>query len=459
MNIAVIRQKLRRAGFFVPFRVHLLLLVIALLFGARWLRKNNSVPQTSRTAILDLFISITFWFALAVLVVSFISAFVPWILFIFSKKHNRSVLKIKTSEKKNATNLQHVQVDISNILKPLFGYTRLRLLYDGNNISPKFAPIQSSPKKNFFSMNIRGSYNWPLKNIREYNITSGIIYFEDFFQFFSFVAVLTSHSHFYTHPLKSETEKIVVQPKKTEDLDTRIEEMRKVEGEFLNYKNFENNDDVRRIVWKIYAKNKELVVRIPETNDPYASHIYFYATFYNSISNDAYEEFNAIFLDNFKTIVWNIYEQLYRQNELIEYIPDQETKTFYADDTIQKVKYIISTSSWQKQNDLHSYFNKQYGSVLCISSLTDGRQLAEILENQGRSLTVVFVELSKSFAKAKVVDWLQWIFIKPAQKSTDKFQFAFNSSPIRTKLLRNENIIKEILRKSDCESLIIDSTY
>lgn len=459
MNIAVIRGKLRRAGFFIPFRVHFILLVIALLFGARWLRKNNAIPQTSRTAILDLFISVTFWFALAVLVVSLISAFVPWILFIFSKRHNRSTLKIKTSEKKNVTNLQQVQIDISNILKPLFGYIRLRLLYDGNNISPKFAPIKSSPKTKFLSMNTRGSYNWPLKNIREYSINSSIIYFEDFFQFFSFASVLTSHSNFYTHPVKSNTEKIVVQPKKTEELDMRIEEMRKVEGEFLNYKNFENNDDVRRIVWKIYAKNKELVVRIPETNDPYASHIYFYATFYNSISNDVYEEFNAIFLDNFKTVVWNIYEQLYRQNELIQYIPDQETKTFYADDSTQKVKYIISTSSWQKQNDLHSYFNKLYGSLLCISSLTDGKELAKILNNSGKSLTVVFVELSKSFAKAKVTDWLQWIFVKPAKKSTDKFQFAFNSSPLRRKILQNENTIKEILRKSDCESLIIDSTY
>jgi hypothetical protein len=257
--------------------------------------------------------------------------------------------------------------------------------------------------------------------------------------------------------LQAQTGTLVVQPKKTEDLNMRIEEMRKVDGEFLNYKNFETNDDVRRIVWKIYAKNKELMVRIPETNDPYASHIYFFATFYNAISNDVYEEFNAVFLDNFKTIVWNIYEQLYRQNELIQFIPDQETKTFYADDPIQKVKYIISTSSWQKQNDLHNYFNKQYASILCISSLTDVKQLSEILDTAGKSLTVVFIELSKIFAKIKVADWLQWVFIKPEKKSTEKLQLAFNLSPLRKKILDNENKIKEILRKSDCESLILDA--
>ncbi len=155
----------------------------------------------------------------------------------------------------------------------------------------------------------------------------------------------------------------------------RIDEMRKVEGEFLNYKNFETNDDVRRIVWKIYAKNKELVVRIPETNDPYASHVYFYASFYNNISNDFYKKFNDVFLNSYKTIVWNVFEQLYSQNNSIKYITDQEVKSVYADDELQKIKYIISTSVWQQSKDIASYFNNQYGSVICISSLTDAKQL------------------------------------------------------------------------------------
>jgi hypothetical protein len=337
----------------------------------------------------------------------------------------------------------------------VFGYIRLRLRYDKNNISPKFAPISQELKKHFFSMQTKGVYNWPFKNIKEYDIHTGIIYFEDFFQFFSFTSQLSVNNNFYTQPLKAATGKVIVQPKKTEDTNMRIEEMRKVTGEYLNYKNFETNDDVRRIVWKIYAKNKELVVRIPETNDPYASHIYFYASFYNAVSNDVYEEFNSVFLDNFKTVIWNVYEQLYRQNELIQYIPDQETKTFYADDVIQKTKYIISTSSWQRQNNLNTYFNKQYASVLCISSVTDAKKLEEILENTGKSLTVVFVQLSKSFSNIKVKDWLQWIFVNPEKKSSEKLQLAFSLSPLRKKILDNEKSITELLKTSECESLIL----
>jgi Protein of unknown function DUF58 len=456
MNIASTRGKIKRIGFFIPIRIHFLLLVIALLLAYRWLIKNNAVPETSRTAIINLFITVTFWFTVGVLVISFLSAFIPWIFFLISKRNNRTVLNVKTSTK-NVTDKQLVEISISKIIRPLFGYIRLRLGYDTNNISPKFAPVSLQPKKSFFSMQAKGIYNWPLKNIKEYDIESGIIYFEDFFQLFSFTSQLPVNSNFYTQPLRTATERIIVQPKKTEDTNMRIEEMRKVEGELLNYKNFETNDDVRRIVWKIYAKNKELVVRIPETTDPYASHIYFYASFYNAISSEIYEEFNAVFLDNFKTITWNIYEQLYRQNELIQYIPDQQTKTFYADDAIQKVKYIVSTSLWQKQNDLLTYFNSQYASILCISSLTDVQQLEEILEKTGKSLTVVLVQLSKSFSKMKVTDWLKWVFINPEKKSSEKLQLAFSISPLRKKILNNEKNINELLKISECESLIFEA--
>jgi Protein of unknown function DUF58 len=457
MNIAALREKIRRTGYFIPFHFHLLLFILSLFFAAGWLRKNNALPETSRTAIISVFLAVTFWFGLSILILSFISAFVPWLFFLFSAKKNKIVLKIKSFAKEKPNNQQHLQVEISNIIKPLFGYIRLRLLYDGKNISPKFTPAVSDSAKHFFANKIKGFYNWPLQNIKEYDINIGIVYFEDFFQFFSFSTALNAAGNFFTHPPSVATEALNIQPKKTEDTNMRIEEIRKVAGEFLSYKNFENNDDVRRIVWKIYAKNKELVVRIPETNDPYASHIYFYVSFHNSISNDFYEEFNAIFLDNFKTVSWNSYEQLYRQNRLVQYIPDQETKIFYADDAMQRVKYMISTSAWQKQNPLLNYFDKRYGSILCISSLIDAKQLEEILEKVGKGLTIIFVQLRKSFAIVNVVDWLQWIFVKPEKKSKEKLQLAFNLSPLRKKILDNEKVIKEILAKAECDILMIDN--
>ncbi len=456
MNITAIKHKLRRAGYFIPFNTHFILLIVVLLWAANWVVKNNALPATSRTAIIDLFISFTSWFAFCILAVSFLTAFIPWIFFLVNKKNKRSTLQIKTGEKQSPLNsVPGVAITIKHIARPLFGYIRFRLFYDKENISPKFSLVSSQSKKYFFSSQIAGVFNWPIKHIKEYDIHAGIIYFEDFFQFFSFTVLHRANSNFFTTPPRISTDGLTVQPKKTEETTNRIEEIRKVAGEFLNYKNFENNDDVRRIVWKIYAKNKELVVRIPETNDPYASHIYFYASFHNAISSDFYEEFNTLFLNHFKTITWNSYEQLSRQNVLLQFVPDQVAKTYYVDDALQKVRYFISTASWQKQNDLLQYFNYRNASVLCISSFNDALQTEEIIEKAGRGLAIVFVELSNSFETTNITDWVQWLFIKPESKSTDKLKLAFNLSPLKRKMIENEKRIRQSLKKSDCEVLIV----
>ncbi len=456
MNIKSIKHKIKSIGYFIPFKIHFVILLIALVCAASWLIRNNALPETSRTAIINLFISVTSWFALSIVFISFLTAFIPWVVFIISKRHNRSSLKIKTGEQESVLHKNKgITVTIDHITRPLFGYIRLRLFYDGQKVSQKFSLVSSHLKKNFFSRQIEGIFNWPVKNIREYNINAGIIYFEDFFQFFSFAIVHPANSNFFTPPPPMQTNELMVKPKKTEETTNRIEEIRKVEGEFLNYKNFENNDDVRRIVWKIYAKNKELVVRIPETNDPYASHIYFYASFHNSVSNDLYEAFNTQFLNHFKTIVWNSYEQLSRQNVLLQFIPDQTTKTYFADDPVQKVKYFVSTASWQKQNELLHYFDNRSASVLCISSFNSSSEIEDILGKTGKGLAIVFVQLSNSFEKIDVTDWMQWLFIKPESKSTDKLKMAFNLSPLKKKMIDNEKRIKQVLNKSECEILIL----
>lgn len=456
MNISLIKNKVRHGSFFVPFRFQLVLLALALLAAYYWLKRTNVLPETSYTAIIDLFITVAMAFAAAILAISFMTAIVPWLIFLFNKKRNNITIQVKTASKKNTLNeKQQVGIGISPIFRPLFGYIRLRLQYDDENISPKFSLVNSQARTQFFSSALNGVFNWHLPEIKEYKVSNAIIYFEDMFQLFSFAASLPAQDNFFTQPENNLSSELKVQPKKTEDTLTRIDQIRKVEGEFLNYKNFENNDDVRRIVWKIYAKNKELVVRIPETNDPYASHVYFYASYYNAMGTNLYSDFYSIFLNYFKTMIWNAYQQLSKQNVLIKYISDQETKTTFADDPVEKTKYIISTSEWQTQKDLQQYFKKEQASVLCISSLTEARDVENILSSTGKDLTIIFVQLSNAFKGVKIKDWLQWIFVKPEDDGIDKLRLAWNLSPLKRKITENENTIKAILHKSESEVLVV----
>ena len=465
MNFALIKNKIRHRSFFVPFRFQIVLLTIVLFAAYYWLKKTSVLPETSYTAIIDLFIMVAMAFIAAVFTISFITAILPWLFFLFNKKRGKISIKVKTASKPLTLTLskngeggnekQQVSINIIPILRPLFGYIRLRLHYDDENISPKFSLINNQSKTQFFSSSLNGIYNWPLPEIKEYKVSNAIIYFEDMFQFFSFAVTLPAQDNFFTQPDNNTTAALKVQPKKTEDTNTRIEQIRKVQGEFLNYKNFENNDDVRRIVWKIYAKNKELVVRIPETNDPYASHVYFYASYYNAMATGLYSDFYPVLLNYYKTMVWNAYRQLSKQNVLIKYIPDQESKTTFADDPLEKIKYIISTSEWQTQKDLQNYFKKEEASVLCISSLINAQEVENILDRTGKDLVIIFVQLSNAFRGIKIKDWLQWVFIKPEEDGLDKLRLMWNMSPLKRKITENENKIKAILSKSESEVLVV----
>lgn len=455
MNIAAIKNKLRYVSFFIPFRFQLILLSIALLLCGYWLKKTRALPDTSYTAITYLFISVVLFFMAAVFIISFLTTVIPWLLFLFDKKKGKSVVKIKTASKNSITEKQAIEINISSILKPIFGYIRLRLNYDDKNISSKFELINTDHSKQFISTNHKGVYNWLLPEIKEYKVSDAIIYFEDMFQLFSFAASIPAQDNFFTQPSDSLLSEMKVRPKKTEDTSTRIDEMRKVEGEFLNYKNFEGNDDVRRIVWKIYAKNKELVVRIPETNDPYASHVYFYASFHNQISTELYNNINNAFLNYYKTVVWNAYNQLSKQNVLIKYIPDQQSKKTFADDELQKIKYSISTSNWQTDKNLQDYFKKDEASILCISSLTDATQIKHIVERSSKELVIVFAQLSNSIKRMMVNDWIKWMFVKPDKDGLEKLRLTWNLSSLKRNILDNERSIKQLLENSDCEKIIV----
>ncbi len=58
MNFGLIRNNIRRASFFVPFRFQIILLTIVLFAAYYWLKKTSVLPETSYTAIIDLFITV-----------------------------------------------------------------------------------------------------------------------------------------------------------------------------------------------------------------------------------------------------------------------------------------------------------------------------------------------------------------------------------------------------------------
>ena len=170
------------------FQFLFFLFAIALLLGNNWLVAKEAVSGTSFGDIFKLLLRAAVWFVVVIIIVALLSALISFLVFLWKKQKNGIRFSVTTNAAKDEIKnkpAQKIHIEISPLLKPLFGFIKIRLQYDGKQYSDKFALIQGNQKK-LISLNYAGDYQWSLPEIKEYNVEKLIIYFEDMFQFFSF---------------------------------------------------------------------------------------------------------------------------------------------------------------------------------------------------------------------------------------------------------------------------------
>jgi hypothetical protein len=392
------------------------------------------------------------WFIVALIGFSVLSTIICWIYYLWLQKKKNYLLefafKPSGSGKKEGMWLETI---LKQARRPFLGFIKGRLFYDGYQMTDKFllASNKLRPQR-FWREGISGKSKLVLPDIKEYKVQGGFVYFEDMLQLFSIPVRQRIQGHFYQAPEKVELQEQESLPRKTEQTDTRIEQLRKVEGEYLNYKDFEGGDDVRRIVWKVYAKSRELVVRVPEIFDPYASHVYFYASFHTDINELQHANaFSAEMLNYYKNRVWTAYEALTGKEWAVRYIPDQVLHVPEQKNEEELVQRIISNSHWHKDRELMDYFQPRYGSVLCISSFNSPADVAGLLEQCSSDTVVYYVKLSRTFRNFVPWSWLKRIFIQAPDDRLKRIRSRWFLSPLRFRLAKREKEIELILEKSN----------
>jgi hypothetical protein len=388
------------------------------------------------------------WLMLALIVLSLCSTFASWLYFLWLRRKNKASLHMHFyAEEKNGRKKQYLEASISKAIKPVLGFVKGRLFYDNDQLTGKFSLLSARRKKNSLLREaITGRSRISLPDIKEYQIKGNIVFFEDMFHLLSLPVFSAMSGDFYQSPKHLVNTADEVAPKKTDTMDIRIDQLRKVEGEYLNYKDFESGDDVRRIVWKVYAKNRDLVVRIPERLEPYASHLYFYASFYNTISTLGGSAYFSEMLNYYKSNVWSVYEALQQQEWKMKYIPDQDFTLAGQLSEQEKDERIVSNSLWQNKNSTRDYFSPKKGTVLVISSLIDPKDLAHILEESDTSVQIIYIQLSKIFHQYLGLTWLKNLFFIPAPDRLSKLKSKWLFSPVRRQILKNEQQIERLLK-------------
>ena len=242
-------------------------------------------------------------------------------------------------------------------------------------------------------------------------------------------------------------------PKNTEEEKIRIEQLRKVEGEYLNYKKFEDADDVRRIVWKIFAKNKELVVRIPEIMDPFTSHVYMYASFFNQQSFTLHHAYHQAMCNRYKNCVWTIFDTLQQKELQVQYQTDQVIH-HNAEEKLAP-KFTIALSTWHHDKTLTDYFKPKKGSILCIHSFTNADELSTLLSQCDEHTTLFFMQLSNIFKSHYILNWMLRLFFKQSPDLLTSLRNTWAIHPLKFQTLQQEKTILNILKKSNINFEII----
>ncbi len=410
---------------------------------------NKENATDAQLPFVNLMASFVAWLVLGLILISLLSTVASYLYFLWLRKNQKSSLQIHFyTEEKGDRKRQFLEAGLPYVIRPILGFVKARLYYDDGQLTDKFGLLSARLKKNSLLRDaIVGKSRIELPDIKEYQIRGGILFFEDLFQIISLPVRQHAGGTFYQAPDHMPETIADVSPRQTNTMDIRIEQLRKVEGDLLHYKDFESGDDVRRIVWKVYAKNRDLVVRIPERMEPYASHLNFYASFYSSINTSLIgSEYFAEMLNFYKTNVWSVYKALQQKEWQIKYIPDQEFHLAEQLSDEERAERIISNSEWQRSLSTRDYFPVKKGTVLVISSLTAPGELEKILDEADNSVQIMYVQLSQIFHQYVALHWLKSLFFIAAPDRLSRLKNNWIFSPLRRQILKNEKQIEDLLK-------------
>lgn len=456
-NIMKWQKFIRRFSFyaqFSPITLNGALTGLALYFCFWFLNNNTSsaaAQSSSFLPFLRLMGNTALLFFSAFLTFSFLSTLVCWLYAFYSSKKNNRILQFQFQTNDNQGKNIHLNAELERARRPFLGFIKSKLVYDNFQLTEKIILEGNSKKpKSFWRKGVTTSSKLHLPDIKTYTLKGSFVFFEDMLQLFSFPIYQKQNGNFFQAPQYFNIQQPDAQARETEDAQTKIDESRRIPGDYLNYKNFESGDDIRRIVWKVYAKNRELVVRTPEQRDLYASHIYFYASFFATVPTLLQKSaFGKEMLNYFKNNIWSIYTALPHKEELTKFIPEQEFNLAFQENKTLFVQNCISNSIWQQEKSINDYFNMNTGSILCISSFSNPNDVEELTEKCNAATIIYYIKLSKAFKHYAALSWFSKLIFQSTDDRLKKTRSLWLFHPYRMQLLKREQEIEKILENSN----------
>lgn len=439
--------------FYIPFTFYFLLFGAGTFLLWKYIQTSAALPGNSFSEIILLLLKVILFCIIILLSFSLLTVLISCIyIFIVKKREKLQTRFIMSSTNDEMISRPMIQLEIHPILKPAFGFIKFRVRYNEKMYSIKFLPAEKH-LFSFFSKKYTALFYWDLPEIKTYQVQEAWIYFEDLFQFFSLAVSLPVNDQFYNPPPTREIPPMTVTPRKTDEENQRVDEIRKMEGEYLNYKHFEGHDDIRRIAWPVYARSRELVVRIPETLDTYASEVYVYASFYDGFHAKNMPAVQILFLNYYKTFLWNICRDIQQKGFKLNFI-SEEQEQFSTEQEEIDTREKIATHQWQNEQSPQTFIQLNKAAAVVISSLSPVDEIRQLMYQRNESTVFIMIRLSSAIERAGILHFLSWLFIQQEKNDAEKYRAGWQLSTSRFAILENEKKLA-LLFKENSKTIIL----
>ncbi|MBN1349835.1 DUF58 domain-containing protein [candidate division KSB1 bacterium] len=412
------RRKLKYYSNYFFLRQNFFFLFFASLICYAWFRHSYSTGSEAAKPVQATISLFALGFFAIVLAISLATCLTPWINFLFKKRilenrpeERRDIIKIYFDSTHFEAGLVKVRIEIQGIRVPAMGFAKVNLVFDDYLQTEDIflnEVIRTRGKRGYKETGIKGVREIALPTIRDYRIKSSFIHFEDMFHIFSLPYREIENMGIFTTPASGTHLDFECPTEQTKDPVTKVYANKIVAGEYLNYKKFEPGDDLRRLVWKIYAKNRELVVRIPDRIHPYASHVDVLVTFYNQLHSDGEDELSQIMLDYYKDRIRQVIDSIVARGFTVRLTTDQQIQTNYQLNEHERLLYQISSSSWQNEFSVASFMDPRTGTqafsgpkIVFFSSLCPVDDLMRIFPIRAESCKIFWFQVSSLFQKSE----------------------------------------------------------
>jgi len=432
---------------YLVVRWPLLFSIFVFWLGSIWLKSNYSDEDSIIWIVMTQFVIIIQMAILLFFIFGVLLTFLAWLFFVYKMRNQRLIADIHLGDEAQveAGFVPIVIVLNGFVFRPFLGRVVAQLVFSDNKVSDKIVFEENVHKrKSWNRIGIKGVGKTLLHDRGRYDVTKIHFQFSDLFNLIGLPYTVKYSKQIYSLPLSQPATHLVIQPNSSEQPSQRINIPKRREGEFIAYKEFESGDNIGRIVWKIYAKTGKLVVRIPEIKNPYASHLNFYASFYEGL-NLGMSMFQKELLNQYKDKVRNLWEALERNQFVTQMPSDQEVPKFIGKTNKKNELFQIAVANWQKEKPLKTFINTTNAGFVCVSSLIPAKEIEYLIQKLPSNVPIVVVKLSEAIPAP--FSWtVKNLFLKPHPHPTDSLRNSWFISSLRRKLRHNENAIEPVLR-------------